>query len=769
MKKFLQILKKIMSGFDYFYIITITLSLIVAIFVDDGSWRIILISVSVLFIVAFISSVAQKFTEYYENVPRSAFKSTSDYQVTTKNSDIGTRQTIENFDQTDDYSDLTNKTDTNPSNIDKQENDEEKKATPTIQHFAGYSIDEEYSHVRVIKKTKIANEYSDNDTTEQSNVANSISSTPMKTVSVHTDEDLFSNTEQINNIDNLENNNTHNTHIQAQNDQAPLDNITHTNNANQNNVIQNDNLEQSTNQNNTNNTNEENNANNNFEKVLLDFPTNFFFENHPIFNNEPKLELEYFISRILMIIKSTVTSNTVGLFLLKPFDQHIKLYSYVTENENFIIKDTAFNVANDIISEIIKTSKPEILTEINYSAVPDILPYYKEVIEIKSFVGVPIFQKHNIVGVLTLDSFENDSFDSSIISYLGNFTKIISSILTSLNEKYELMISAKTLKAIKYFRTLLSKDNIDFNVILESAFSAISDILNFDNIGFCNFSSQTNSWQIQALKGSEQFVKSIGNKSIDTSKALIARTLFNSETLILAPIKDNLHIVSPTELFNPKGYFIAVPLQSINSNYGSIFIYGENYLNITSYDVEILQTLSEHIASTIEKFFHINVFKNYAQIDPKYGILNPTAFYQAVEDEVIRSKDFNYQFAFLTFLIDNYQSYHQTAGLNQSLQLLEIDTIKNHIRQYDKIGFVDENVVGVALINTNRNEIKILAEKIRNEIANKYITVNNHRFMITLSIGIALSTPDDDIDSIVNKSIQMLQEAAKKTNSICIF
>jgi len=92
MKNFLKILKKVIEKTDYFYFTLITISLITALLIEDGSWRLILFSISILFIVALISSLAQKFTEYYENVPRSMFNSEVDYEVTTKSSELGTKQ-----------------------------------------------------------------------------------------------------------------------------------------------------------------------------------------------------------------------------------------------------------------------------------------------------------------------------------------------------------------------------------------------------------------------------------------------------------------------------------------------------------------------------------------------------------------------------------------------------------------------------------------------------------------------------------------------------
>lgn len=763
MNNFFKIVKKVLTIVDYFYLAIIVFSFIIAIFVEDGSWQLILISVGILFLVAFISSVAQKFTEYYENVPRSAFTSNFDYQVTTQNSNIGTRQTIENFDKTDEFSEITSKP--NPEVNETQ--------TSTIQSFTGNTFDEEFSGVRIIKRKKEEGSgFPTNDDNESDSESNEFK---IRQIQLNLEENptyinqnspatpyrIFEDSKkelslesQINferNAENLDKDEKSSEHSL----EMPLfDDLM--NNQDEKKQVTDIILE-------------EVNQSLNCEKLLLDVPINTFFENHPIFGDEPKYELEYFISRILMIIKNTVDANTIALFMVDSANSSLKLFSYVTENEEYITKNYSIPFGNDILTEIINFAKPEILSEINYASVTDILPYYNQLIEIKSFAGIPIFQKEQVIGVLTLDSFENNTFNSNVIGYIGNLTKLLSSLLTSLNEKFELMVSSKTLDAITKFRSILKDDNISFDFILQASFDTISEILGFENIGFCNFSSSSSSWQIQAIKGTESFVNTFKNLKIENHKALITKTLFNKEPLFFAPINNIEYILSADENFNKEGYFVSVPLKSLNSSYGAIFVYGDNHLNISPYDVKILILLGEQIASTIEKYLYINVFHKYSHIDTIFGIYNPSAFYQRLTEEMSRAKDYNFLVNFISLQIDNIANYKEIPGLDESLMKLVIKILKAHIRKYDLIGQIDDNIIGVVLIGITANEARIWAERLRNEIANKYIIHDDKRFMITLSIGLASSNEEDSIETLTKKTLEMLKSSSRKTNTLSIY
>lgn len=715
MKKFLQILSKIISAWDYIYFTIVFSSFVTLFFIDDGSWKLIAVSSGVLFTVALISSLAQKFNEYYENNPRSAFTKQYDYEITTQSSTIGKRQTIENFDKSDEFPETKEQELTDNNTINKPEPPKQTEPTkPAITN----KLDEELSSVRIIKKIKL-HETTNVEDDDKSEVSSNLTPANAKDIGlVNIDKDpSVDETSQAKISEN-----SHKTQISDD-----------------------------------------------YKKIQHDCAVNVFFENHPLFGNEPKQELEYFITRMLMIIKSTVSANTIALLLLDKSQNGLKLYSYVTENDNNILKDSFIKFGDDILSEIIRNSKPELLTNINFVAVKDIFPYYKQSIEIKSFAGIPIFHRNEPIGVLTLDSFEENSIDSNVIGYVANFTKLISSIITSLNEKFEQSIATRILQAIEKYDLMLKQENLTFSNIINYAFTTISEILGFENIGYCNYSSQSNKWQVQSIVGNEKFVSSLKNAAIDLNKALIKVTLLENQPICLAPIEQQLHIINPQELFSPKGYFSAFPLKSHTSSYGAIFIYGDSFRNISSFDLKILNIFIQEVANTIEKFLYINIYSNYSHINHNTGIYHPNAFFERFGEELSRSFHFNYKVAFVAIHIDNFAEYSKNYGLTESLIQYQIEYLSKHIRSFDLIGHISDNIIGIMLVDYNSSDLKLWAEKVRAEIASKFVKFDNKRFTITLSIGASLSSPKETVESLMNNSMDMLQEASKKTNTVCIY
>ncbi len=793
MKKFLNILVKILSTYDYFYIVIIIFSFASLLYLEDGSWKIIAISMGILFIVALISSVVQKFIEYYENNPASTFNQQFDYEITTQSSDIGKRQTIENFDKADEYDKVKEES----ANLtDKTEAQDEKNPIEQISRIADQNIDDQYPSVRIIKRIKqpaTSVEEKNTNNQEENKVNNSnISNVKSNANDNNINENAINPSEQPINSQ-TENNESHETIYQMQptkaNEQLQFDNnlqeqskpdlkkeeneLINTQSKELNNTKVDTETDLKADENNNSSTTkpaiQEPAKHQNYNKVEDDFNLSTFFESHPLFGNEPKKELEYFVNRILMIIKSTISANTIAVLLSDNQRKGLKLYSYITENENFINKSAYVPLSGNILSEIVTNSKPEILSNINYAAVMDIFPYYNHPIEIKSFAGIPIFHKQEVIGVLIIDSFENSAFDGNIIGYVGNFTKVLSSLLTSLTEKYDHYISSKILKALDNYRQMLSQEDLTFSKIINKAFATIQEIFGFKNIGYCNYSSQHNKWQVQAIQGDELFVKSLNNANVDLNKAKIKDSLLDNKALYLAPIKTNKHLISQTEQFSENGYFLSVPLKSLTSNYGAMFIYGNESNNISEYDLTIIKSFAEQVASIIEKFLYIKIYTNFAQNNPTTGILTPNAFLQRFKEENKKSIALNYPIAYIAIKIDNFEQYANDTILAETLLQYQIDYLKSKIKDYDLIGHIDDNTIGLIIINTTSSELKIWLEKIRTEIASKFVKFDSRRFTITLSIGAALSSEKDSLEDIYNNMISMLEEASKKSNTVCIY
>jgi len=96
-------------------------------------------------------------------------------------------------------------------------------------------------------------------------------------------------------------------------------------------------------------------------------------------------------------------------------------------------------------------------SQIAANAERDIVPYYTSLEGIKSFIGVPVFFPRRDgdllpVAVLAVDSKADDAYGPETVTLLAKFTKMLSAVLKSSTEKYDLMSESGVLKTEMRFR-----------------------------------------------------------------------------------------------------------------------------------------------------------------------------------------------------------------------------------------------------------------------------------------------------------------------------
>jgi diguanylate cyclase (GGDEF)-like protein len=508
-----------------------------------------------------------------------------------------------------------------------------------------------------------------------------------------------------------------------------------------------------------------------FIKKAVDFPLSALYDDLPIRGAEPRKEFEYALGRILMVIRSVTNTRTAAFILVNQEKQELMLESFVSQQPDEIVNNPKFPIRNDIISQIVNNAKPEILTEINPSAELDLLPYYRQAVGISSFIGIPVFYQESVAGILCADSAETDAYDSFTVGFMGHFSKLISTMVQSYTEKYDLLQASRTLEAISLFETIVYDESMTEDDVLSSLIESVNKILDYDTCGICAYDEDNGGWIIKAIHSRSGAGESISGNPIDLENTLAGESVIRNSTVISVPVESDRVRTHPRESDIGDGFFVAAPMKTSNCTYGALFIEGMNPDSISSYDVSVLEVLAEHAASNMEKMQFMNMLHTTALIDATTGILNPPAFYRRLEEEVIRTGDFNVPMSFCLLQIDKYASFDPEQYHERTEKALYhvLNLVQDNIRLYDVFGRADNTTFGIALIGMDVDQAKLWAERVRNEIAISQLDIEGRKFSVTVSIGVADTSRADNIDMIVTNARKMLDKSLEKTNSVSVF
>ena len=151
----------------------------------------------------------------------------------------------------------------------------------------------------------------------------------------------------------------------------------------------------------------------------------------------------------------------------------------------------------------------------------------------------------------------------------------------------------------------------------------------------------------------------------------------------------------------------------------------------------------------------VEELKVLAYYDELTGLPNRRYLDSILESRFLEFENLNLSFGLLFMDIDNFRNFNNTYGHDIGDKVLKVvaNTFVSAIRKTDFIGrWGGEEFIGIFPM-ANKAELEIIGEKIRALVEKSVLREENgNRYSITVSIGGAVLTEEDDIKSIVKRA-----------------
>lgn len=151
-----------------------------------------------------------------------------------------------------------------------------------------------------------------------------------------------------------------------------------------------------------------------------------------------------------------------------------------------------------------------------------------------------------------------------------------------------------------------------------------------------------------------------------------------------------------------------------------------------------------------------------AIIDGLTGILSRRYFLERFAEEMKRSKQFKYNFAFLMVDIDRFKEYNDRYGhLVGDVILKEVARIiKDSLRQIDLVCRYGGEEFSILLTETDKTGAMFAAERIRQSVESRHIRAYDEDLRVTISVGISVFPQQGrDSQELIDKADQALYQA----------
>ena len=195
--------------------------------------------------------------------------------------------------------------------------------------------------------------------------------------------------------------------------------------------------------------------------------------------------------------------------------------------------------------------------------------------------------------------------------------------------------------------------------------------------------------------------------------------------------------------------------------------------DIEGKDKDKFHILAQQFLSGIKRALLYQKVQELTITDSLTQVFNRRHFLERLNEELKRTKKFKFKFSFLMVDIDHFKDYNDQYGhLVGDAILREISkTIKETIRQIDFMGRYGGEELSIILAETDKEQARFAAERIRQAIESKHITVYDEDLKVTVSIGVSTFPADaSDTKTLIDRADEALY-IAKQTgrNRICMY
>ena len=511
------------------------------------------------------------------------------------------------------------------------------------------------------------------------------------------------------------------------------------------------------------------------EEKVKEFAIGDFFDlESDIFRNEaePRSEFNFLLNKVLLALKEFLFAHSVAFFWANRDKEQMVLEATATDSQNFMTSKR-FGIENDIVSQVANNGKPQVLGRVNPVSEKDLVRYYESPEYVKSIVVVPVYflkgSKDGLpVGVIVADSKAEDAFGAETLGLLGNFTKLVSALVKSYTDKYDLLLDSELLTSIRRLQDRVKSDPGEYTILTVLAEES-NRLANWDYLTIVMYSEERKGWVLQKVvnKSGSSYVGP--DQLIDVNESLVGRVIRTNKIESVEDLSAEEPIRFHTsEKIDSKGSFLCIPISSLNRCYGALILESRSRSNFSGNEAETIYRLVENAAAALEVLYMNDLVKDYVIVDHMTGSFTKKHFLKKLEEEVQRADDFGMELACVSIAIDGMEDQVNRYGkdgfdsiLNQVAKI-----VRGNIRAYDVVGRQDVDMIGILLINTAASDAYLWAEKIRKQIASHVITLSGRSFSITVSAGVCGLTEGMHKEELITGTSQVLHKAIENGGNL---
>lgn len=227
-----------------------------------------------------------------------------------------------------------------------------------------------------------------------------------------------------------------------------------------------------------------------------------------------------------------------------------------------------------------------------------------------------------------------------------------------------------------------------------------------------------------------------------------------------------------TSLMPEVGKIAILPLKTAGETIGALALLAKDDLHLGKDQVQILKSAMQHLALALKNAMLYKEMKHHADLDGLTQIHNRRHFDKRLQDEVNRHARYAQPLSLMMLDIDHFKKINDTYGHQAGDTVLKelAAMLCSALRTTDYVARYGGEEFTMILPHTPEDQAGILAERLREKIADFPFVHDGVRIPVTVSIGLSAlySNADADAVSILHDADKALYQAKHGgRNKVC--
>ena len=490
------------------------------------------------------------------------------------------------------------------------------------------------------------------------------------------------------------------------------------------------------------------------------------------FGAEPRAEFVRLVNQVLKGIARSIDGRSILFFWMNLEKGHFIPEACVTRGDVKVRLGERIKLSNDLVSQIARGGVPEIITDISPAAESELVPYYSAKAETHSFVGVPVYFRQEVVGVLAVDSTGENSFDEGSVATLAEYTLLIAQLIRSYAEKFDLYLMRQSVEAFGHLHSSVTGGAKRPNEIAALLTDQVTTMFDPLFTAVILYDKNKGEWGIASCHAnSEEMRGHIASLLPDMHNSLASEAARRADEIYRPNVGNEMRI-APEEQIPDGGSFLALPLMASAKCYGSLVLGHRSTGAWVERDIDLLRDLTRYVAMAIEVVNTNEALEEQLVFDEETGLYNTAFFMGGFDREIDRARDFKIPLSLALVRVETPTKFAPERGRELShISVSEVGSLlAKKLRPYDLLGRFSDDTFSIALVGRSDQEAYLWAERLRKEIAGHIIPFESRTFSVTVSAGVCNATDSSDKSRAINGARQALDKAEKDGgNTVVIY